>query len=195
MNRTHIALFVLIAGLTLSACSQKGSPMDSTIPTQATLDLEQVQVVPHETFKVPEQNSEDDVVHYGVNRFNVEDMVSISSDILDIEGAEDNGYIVLDFSGSEKNHIYTDSLAYSISAGESAVLSISVAAWKPELKKVEIGIVNRTTGESWYLERSFGNILDYTCTFPDLTAGTYNLYLRSLEASQLEYGYMRYSLT
>lgn len=203
MKRTYIAL-LLIAVMILSACSQTEASTqaisttgstDSEVPTQSTLDLTKIHTVPHETFEIPEPDPEDDVIHYGVNRFKVEKLEPISSHILEIENAEDNGYVVLEFSGAEKDHIYSDSFEYQISSGSSATLSISVATWMPELKKIEMGIINRDTGESWYLVRPFGNMIDYSCTFQDLTAGRYSVYLWILEAETIKSGYMRYNFT
>lgn len=192
---------LLAAVMVLSACSQTevdtqavstSAPMDAEAPCKGTIDSSEIVIVPpdqREEFEMPEPNPEDDIIHYGVDRFKVEELEPVSY----VRTRED-GYVSVVFSGAEKGHIYSDSYEYSFSAGSSATLSIRTAIWMPALTSVEIGIVNRDTGECWYMKRTLGQIVDYSCTFQNLTAGQYSVYLWVLEPETFKEGLIRYAL-
>ncbi len=194
---------VLSTVLTLSGCSQvedtpnsaqTDSPADSETPSHGTIDPSEIIRVP--IVEIPEPQPEEYIIHYGKDQFRMDEVTPLTPRKLsDSPGLEDSEDYVIESNDCESGIICSDLVEYEISDGGSATLYISGSVWIPELSKAEVGIVNHETSETWYMIRSVGVFNDCTCTFTELTAGTYSVYFRNLEGKAPSQLYIRYHLT
>lgn len=136
------------------------------------------------------EESDEDVVYYGMNQINPEDFLRLTPATVNRVGEADS--VRLEFSDALAGSVYSDFMEHAVSAGSSVDLSISVCVWSPEFYDLEIGIYNRTTGENWYVVKSGGSMMDFSQRFTDLSDGTYSVYLRNRGISSLTTGYLLY---
>ncbi len=136
------------------------------------------------------EESDEDVVYYGMNQINPEDFLRLTPATVNRVGEADS--VRLEFSDALAGSVYSDFMEHAVSAGSSVDLSISACVWSPEFYDLEIGIYNRTTGENWYVVKSGGSMMDFSQRFTDLSDGTYSVYLRNRGMSSLTTGYLLY---
>lgn len=204
MKKAICMVLCFILALTLPfAASAYSNTEDPVHYSNGTIDSENIHVLRStvvEDNPAQKASSEEDIVYYGINQFNAEDFLPLTSALLrNVNGADGTAssasYIRLEFPGALPNNVYSDFVEYVITAGSSATLKINVAVWAPESYNLEIGIYNWTTAENWYVTKSGGSVSNFTKEFTNLTAGNYSVYIRNCGASSLTTGYMQYNLT
>lgn len=136
------------------------------------------------------EESDEDVVYYGMNQIKPEDFLRLTPATVSKVGEADS--VRLEFSDALAGSVYSDFMEHAVSAGSSVNLSISACVWSPEFYDLEIGIYNQTTGENWYVVKSGGSMMDFSQCFTDLSDGTYSVYLRNRGMSSLTTGYLLY---
>lgn len=136
------------------------------------------------------EESDEDVVYYGMNQIKPEDFLRLTPATVNRVGEADS--VRLEFSDALAGSVYSDFMEHAVSAGSSVSLSISACVWSPEFYDLEIGIYNQTTGENWYVVKSGGSMMDFSQCFTDLSDGTYSVYLRNRGMSSLTTGYLLY---
>lgn len=137
------------------------------------------------------EESDEDVVYYGMNQIKPEDFLRLTPATVNRVGEADS--VRLEFSDALAGSVYSDFMEHAVSAGSSVNLSISACVWSPEFYDLEIGIYNWTTAENWYVVRSGGSVYNYSHLFTGLSAGEYSVYIRNRGMSSLTTGYLLYS--
>lgn len=196
-------VLVLPTVFALSSCSQvdvspksaqADSSTDSELPSHGTIDPSEI--IKARSSELPEPQPEENTIHYSKDQFRMDEVTPLTPRKLsDSPGLEDSNDYVIEFYDNNGGTICSDLVEYDIPNGGSATLYISGSVWIPELSKAEVGIVNQATNETWYMVRSVGVFNDCTCTFTELTAGTYSVYFRNLEGEVPSQLYIRYNLT
>ncbi len=184
--------FILIFSMCIPAFAEDAVYHESPRATEGWPIFDSYVDVPAVQSDAAEESSED-VVYYGINQINPEDILRLTpTTVRSAEGTRAS-YVRLEFPGALAGSVYSDFIEHVITAGSSANLSISVCVWSPEYYDLEIGIYNWTTAQNWYVVRSGGSVYNYSHLFTNLPAGEYSVYIRNRGMSSLTTGYLLYS--
>lgn len=192
---TFSLVLVLMLSICVPAFASEVSANEDTVHYGQS-EISTVTKVPYNIIEVPDDDdvvtADEDIIYYGINELNPEDFVRVTPNTVDMARAS---YLSYDFAGAVSGSVYSDFIEHVITAGSSATLTVDVCVWAPESNNLEIGIYNWTTGENWYVVRTGGQVVDYSKTFSNLTAGRYSVYVRNKGTTALTTGYILYDLS